>query len=265
MRITVFTSNQPRHLAYINKLSLVADELIAVVEATTRVPGVISDLYASSEILKAYFSEVRNAENRVFSEAIVSESNVRVMPIKMGDLNLLEKHQLSEAIASDIYLVFGSSYIRGWLADFLVDRGAVNIHMGLSPYYRGHSCNFWAMYDSRPEYVGATVHLLSHGLDSGPILFHSRPSGPENGPFDFTMRAVDVVQNEVTQLIHSNQLSTLAPIPQDKSLQIRYSRGEEFKDEVAANFLTRNWASEEIRNLLENNLGPDLILPPVHL
>ena len=77
--------------------------------------------------------------------------------------------QLQAALSSDIYIVFGASFIKGWLVDFLIKNKAINIHMGLSPYYRGSSCNFWAMYDNNPNYVGATIHYLSKGLDSGEI------------------------------------------------------------------------------------------------
>ena len=45
--------------------------------------------------------------------------------------------------------------------------------MGISPYYRGTDCNFWAMYDNNPHLVGSTIHLLTKGLDSGPILYHA--------------------------------------------------------------------------------------------
>ena len=33
--------------------------------------------------------------------------------------------------------------------------------MGLSPFYRGSSCNFWAIKDKKPEFVGSTIHYLS--------------------------------------------------------------------------------------------------------
>ena len=84
----------------------------------------------------------------------------------MGDLNHLKKADLKDFLESDIYVVFGSSYIKGFLVDFLIKRKAINIHMGLSPYYRGADCNFWALQDDNPHYVGATIHLLSKGLDS---------------------------------------------------------------------------------------------------
>ena len=90
-------------------------------------------------------------------------NNIKTLSIKLGDLNMLDRPTLSDALQSDVYVVFGASYIRDWLIDFLVEHRAINIHMGLSPYYRGSSCNFWALYDNNAGYVGATIHLLGKG------------------------------------------------------------------------------------------------------
>ena len=90
-----------------------------------------------------------------------------------GDLNKCKINSLSDFLNSDIYVVFGSSYIKGDLIDFLVKKKTINIHAGISPYYRGTDCNFWALYDNNPHLVGTTIHLLSKGLDSGPILYHA--------------------------------------------------------------------------------------------
>ena len=81
---------------------------------------------------------------------------------------------------SDLYIVFGSSYIKGRLINFLIKNKAINIHMGISPYYRGSDCNFWSLYDNNFHLVGGTVHLISKGLDSGPILFHTRAKKNKN-------------------------------------------------------------------------------------
>ncbi len=89
-----------------------------------------------------------------------------------GDLNKCPTNLLLDFLKSDVYVVFGSSYIKGELIDFLVKQKAINIHAGVSPYYRGTDCNFWAVADRNFHLVGATVHLLSKGVDSGEILFH---------------------------------------------------------------------------------------------
>ena len=54
------------------------------------------------------------------------------MSVKSGDLNLLSRNQFEAALNSDVYVVFGASYIKGWLSDFLVEKDAITIHMGIS-------------------------------------------------------------------------------------------------------------------------------------
>ena len=127
-----------------------------------------------------------------------------------------------------------------WLIDFLVEKNAFNIHMGLSPYYRGTSCNFWALYDENPAYVGATIHMLSKGLDSGDMLFHCVPNLEKNDtPFDFTMRSVAVAFKGLVGAIEGEQIFSMSRIKQDKSQEIRYTKNSEFTDLIAKEFMDR--------------------------
>ena len=151
------------------------------------------------------------------------------------------KTQLIDALHSDVYVVFGASYIKGWLIDFLVEHRAINIHMGLSPYYRGSSCNFWALYDNNPSYVGSTIHLLSKGLDSGDMLFHCVPQlHSEDSPFDFTMRSVLVAQQGIVSAVENKSIFSAQSVKQDKSQEVRYTKNQDFTDDVAKEFLERN-------------------------
>ena len=43
---------------------------------------------------------------------------------------MLPKESLFEALSSDLYIIFGSSFIKGWLIDYLIEKRAINIHMG---------------------------------------------------------------------------------------------------------------------------------------
>ncbi|MBU6235887.1 MAG: methionyl-tRNA formyltransferase, partial [Alphaproteobacteria bacterium] len=221
MKITVFTSNQPRHHALINRLATVADTVYAVMECNTVFPGQVQDFFKKSEVMQTYFGHVMAAEKRIFGDLAFLPSKVRALPIKSGDLNRLEKPQLEDALKSDVYVVFGASYIKGWLVEYLAEQGAYNLHMGISPYYRGSSCNFWALYDNRPEYVGSTVHMLSKGLDSGAMLYHALPKldGCAN-PFEFTMKAVDAVQKSVVERIGTRELMSYKPQIQDKAQEL---------------------------------------------
>lgn len=261
MKITVFTSNQPRHLSLINRLAEVSETTYAILECKTLFPGHVQDFFKKSETFKKYFSNVISAEEKYFGSSSFTAKNVRSLAMKSGDLNLLKPKHIAPALKSDIYVVFGSSFIKGWLIDFLTQNHAVNIHMGLSPYYRGSSCNFWAMFDGKPEYVGATIHFLSRGLDSGPIIYHAVPKLNNENPFEFTMRSVVVAQETLTEKIINSELFNSAPIPQYKDLEIRYSKNIEFTDQIAAEFLSRKIDNTKLKSLLSIAKRPELINP----
>ena len=109
MRITVFTSNQPRHLNLINSLSAIADECFAVVETNTVFPGQMPGLFHKSESFKQYFSYVINAEKKIFGDIQFSKE-IRNLIIQNGDLNKIDTSILEPALESDVYVVFGSSF-----------------------------------------------------------------------------------------------------------------------------------------------------------
>lgn len=240
MRITLFSSNQPRHLNLARELSRISDTVYFVSEVTTVFPGKVGDFYKKSNIMQKYFNQVIEAEKKIFGEINFLPSNVRTLALKSGDLNMTSREQLSDALNSDVFVVFGASYIKGWLIDALVKKNALNIHMGISPYYRGSSCNFWALYDGNPSYVGATIHMLSKGLDSGDILFHCVPKlEKDDTPFDFTMRSVHVAHRGLVDRIKTGNIFSLPRIKQDKHQEMRYSKNIEFTDHIALDFMNR--------------------------
>jgi hypothetical protein len=261
MKITIFTSNQPRHLALIKKLSSVSSEVFAVLESNTVFPGLVSDFYKKSDVMQKYFQNVIRAEEYLYGNVNFLPDNVKTLSVKSGDLSRLSKVSLEQSLNSDLYIVFGASYIKDWLIEFLVARKAINIHMGISPYYRGSSCNFWALYDEKPEYVGATIHMLSKGLDSGDMLYHALPSLKDEDPFLFTMKAVESAQASLIERIDSMELFDIVPIKQDKLFEVRYTKNSDFTDEVAINFLSRNLDNNGLKKSISNAKKISLLNP----
>lgn len=252
MRLAVLTSNQPRHLALVERLAAIDPRLHAVVEATAPTGGI----GAASPVLSQYFSRVERAERTCFGVARPLPSGVSVIALRMGDLGSLSRESLAGVLAADRIVVFGSSWIRGWLVEELVARGAINIHMGVSPHYRGSACNFWAVHDGNAHLVGATIHLLSQGLDSGPMLQHVRPRHGGEDSFEFTMKAVAAAHDAMVAMLGASRLPE--PVPQDRSLQVRYSRSSDFNEEVAAAHLASDHGPEAIARALAE--APDVAL-----
>ncbi|WGI23278.1 formyltransferase family protein [Amylibacter sp. IMCC11727] len=251
MKVTVFTSNQTRHLHFIKRLQEVTNDLHVVMETLSVFPGKVQDFYNKSEPMQRYFSRVLEAEEKVFATKDHSLSNINLIPLRSGDLNHMSKEQFGTALDADLYIVFGGSWIRGWLIDFLMSKRTVNIHMGMSPWYRGAACNFWACKDGNPQYVGATLHLLAKGLDTGGMLYHVRPE-PKlySDSFEFTMASVRSAHEVIFEKIQDGSLLSVPPVEQDKSKEIRYTRNSEFTDEIALDWLENEPKPEEIRDAL---------------
>jgi len=235
MKITLFTSNQSRHNYLINQLSKISSELFVVQECDTRFPGLAPGHYPSSKVYEDYFRNVLKAEKKLFGNNFISSQDISLMSLQEGDLGKCSLKFLSNFLESDIYLVTGSSYIKGDLANFLIEKKSLSIHMGLAPYYRGTDCNFWALYDGKPNLVGATIYLLSKGLDTGQILYHAL-SEIRDDPYLYTMSCVKSAFDSLIERIKEKNMYRNATSIQDDKKEIRYSRKKDFTEDVIKEF-----------------------------
>lgn len=254
MKISVFTSNQPRHVSLLRRLSEEGHEVSAVIE-TTAVQQVSPN---SSLERRKYFAEMYRAESKFFGDSLGTPNGTRILAIPMGQINFLERRHLATFLDCDQIVVFGSDYIKGWLVEELIERKAINIHMGLSPYFRGSACNFWALYDGFPNHVGGTIHRLSRGLDSGGMLYHALPTFSGEDPFEFAMKAV-----MATQECLMNALRSPLPVPVDqlREFEIRYSRSADFTDDIIKEYLARDLSPSQLASSINERTNPSLVNP----
>lgn len=258
MQITLFTSNQPRHIYLAKKLS-VNHKVFCIVEGSSIQSNKIKSDNFYSGVRQVYFEKVIAAEKKIFGEVDFLNLNIETLNLAMGDINFLNKKVLGKALNSQLYLVFGSGYIKGWLCDFLINKCAINLHMGVSPYYRGSACNFWALYDNKPNFVGATIHSLDKNLDSGSIITSCVPKYENENAFEFSMKAVKTGQEKLIQLIENETIFKIKPQTQNHALEIRYSRKKDFSDIVITEYLRRNLNSKKLKIILEKTESPILV------
>ena len=253
MKITVITSNKSRHNYLINLLSNICDELFVLQECETIHPGIIPGHYPVSGVMKKYFNEVNSAQKKVFGDSYINKNskNIKVLTMSTGDLNKCSLNFLSDFLKSDIYVVFGGSFIKEPLVDLLIKNKTFNIHMGISPYYRGTDCNFWALYDNNPHLVGATIHMISKGVDSGKILYHAMSNAKEN-PFVYTMTTAKSAFHSIVERIQDKSIFEIKPLEQKKIKEIRYSKKIEFNDKIVNEYFKKdiNLNSKEFDKLL---------------
>jgi methionyl-tRNA formyltransferase len=79
---------------------------------------------------------------------------------------------LLEEEKPDLLLDHGTSIVK----DHIIATAplALNLHWGLSPYYRGTHCTEWALINWDPRNVGVTVHRLTKAIDGGDVLGQRR-------------------------------------------------------------------------------------------
>jgi hypothetical protein len=177
----VVTSDHVRHRFVANMLCRRSDVVVVVSEPKTRDPSKYFETPNEGYLLARYFGDREHCERTMLADGARwdLEKEQPLIKVPNGDIN--NPRLVAGLVDRGVThcLVFGASWLKEpWFEAF--DGCMVNIHLGLSPYYRGSGTNFWPLHDGYPEYVGATVHVLDRGLDSGAILFHVRPDPNEH-------------------------------------------------------------------------------------
>lgn len=107
-------------------------------------------------------------------DAVMKKQDVTYLDVACGDINSTQCAEMLKDLQPDIIAVLGSSVIKEHIIS-IPSTAMINLHSGLSPYYRGTWSYGWPIVNSEPGYIGATVHHVSHGIDSGNIICQTRP------------------------------------------------------------------------------------------
>src|SRR4030095_6806486 len=73
------------------------------------------------------------------------------------------------SLQPDVILVFGTGIVGPKILS-LAKHLALNMHTGISPYYRGCDCSFWPIHNQELHMLGATVHECTMVVDGGKIF-----------------------------------------------------------------------------------------------
>ena len=85
------------------------------------------------------------------------------------DINSSGIRELLRRAAPDLLVVCSAPILKAEVYS-LARLGALNVHMGILPRYRGQFGLFWALKHGDLEHLGVTLHWLSPQADAGPIL-----------------------------------------------------------------------------------------------
>jgi methionyl-tRNA formyltransferase len=188
VRAIVLTGNLRRHTHVANTLARRLDVAYVWQEQKTFDPLSYAGSDEDAAIIRRHFEARDASEESYFADDVdVAAPSRQVRPGGCNDADEIERMR---RLQPDIVLVFGTGLLKQAVIDSFPDR-IVNIHLGLSPYYRGAGTNFWPLVNDEPEYCGATIHFLDPGVDTGPIIAHVRPElRTSDGPHDIGNKTI---------------------------------------------------------------------------
>jgi methionyl-tRNA formyltransferase len=227
-KVVILTANRPRHLYYAQTLYESLDNVLGVFLEDKKVQEKVRDtLSEKSEFVKKHLDDFSKKEKAFF------QVNLNIPKEKLFYSHDINKD--SEKINNlnpDIVTVFGTTLLKEPLIGD--HKTIVNLHLGLSPYYRGNGTNLFAFYNNEPEYIGATIHFLNKKIDAGRIISQVRP---DIDPLEDTINTVNCKAikkgiEEVIRVVRRIQEKGKVPsyIQDTKIGRIYYNR--DFTEEV---------------------------------
>jgi len=97
-----------------------------------------------------------------------------VQPFKVLGLNHPQCQKALESIAPDIILRVSGGILKSHIFS-QAKLATLNIHHGQAPLIRGISSIVWGIIEARRDWIGATIHLIDEGIDTGAILWRGAP------------------------------------------------------------------------------------------
>lgn len=199
---------------------------------------------------------------RLFVDTSVDRSNPLFLP--KGEINAPLHTDQIIAANPDLIIAYGCSIIREPLLVAFPHR-IVNIHLGLSPYYRGSGTNYWPLVNREPEYVGATFMYMDSGVDTGEIIHQIRARvAPGDTASQIGNRLIVDMAKVCAELIAL--FDQLQPQPQpSRTAADRYYKKKDYTEESVAK-LYANFSSgmvdEHLAQLDERCARVPLVLNP---
>lgn len=110
----------------------------------------------------------------------------------------------------DIVLVNGTRIISKKILES-TNAPFVNMHVGITPWYRGSHGGYWALYNKDPGNFGTTIHLIDKSVDTGAVLkqvFMQPDEGDNFTTYPILQTAIGIsALKEVLQLALKDQLT----------------------------------------------------------
>lgn len=175
MKYLIIGGDHPRHLHYLNSIVNNTTAVGAILEKRESfIPQPPKGLEK-----KDHENFIRHFQNREKYELefFGKKKKLPECPIHYvteGTLSNEKSVKFIEKLKPDVVFIFGTGMIKEPLYSSL-PKLKINLHLGISPRYRGSATLFWPFYFLEPNWAGSTFHLITDEPDAGDIIHQSLP------------------------------------------------------------------------------------------
>lgn len=241
MRIFWVGGDQPRHLYYINELAKHFEVVGGIMQVRESMPTVEMCLAKKDkDNMDRHFWDRKEAEERYFGDQ--KKPDFPYIKVSKDELNSVKTAKYAHDTEADLGIVFGCGMIRHPLYEYL-PKDTINLHLGLSPRYRGAATLFWPFYFLEPNWAGCTFHYLVDTPDGGDIIHQVVPEmKTDDGIHDLSARAVLQATTEAHKLF---------------KIKHRWVKHPQ-KPEAGKNFLESDFKPQHLR-MIYNSYNNDIV------
>lgn len=116
----------------------------------------------TNESLKHALRYFRKRSAQISASAYLSKI------LETQSVNGNDIYSVLKDLSPDLMVIWGNTIIKPHILD--TAKKAINLHMGLCPYYRGAIANQRALMRKEPNKIGATIHYADASVDQGNII-----------------------------------------------------------------------------------------------
>lgn len=185
MKTVLFTRTGFHHTSFINRMQEECEVVCVIREAYPQKTNTPDNrrVHQNNSYLKAFqkrysagFADHPKLKDYLTSpfDAVMKKKDVTYLDVACGDINSEQFSEMLTDLQPDVIAVLGSSVIKKHVIS-IPSTAMINLHSGLSPYYRGTWSYGWPIVNNEPEYIGVTIHHISPGIDAGDIICQTRP------------------------------------------------------------------------------------------
>lgn len=178
MRVLLFSGSHSRHV-YVHK-QIIENFNIAGIVCMKRESEIMQPpegLYGTDkDNFIRHFKERNEIELSAYGNLNDNfYSNVApFLKINPKELNSIKVLNFINKLKADACFIFGVDLILDPIIDNL-PRLKINLHLGLSPWFKGSATLFWPFYFLQPQYAGSTIHFIVKDADAGKIIHQDTP------------------------------------------------------------------------------------------